>query len=61
MADDDFYTRDQPANAKLPEDRPRGADPGDYATRSGSRRGKLIWVTIGLVALVVILLALFMP
>ncbi|MEU3597712.1 hypothetical protein ABZ714_03090 [Streptomyces sp. NPDC006798] len=28
MADDDFYTRDRPPGAELPEDRPRGIGAG---------------------------------
>lgn len=61
MADDDFYTRDRPDNAALPEDRPRGGGPEDVSDRSGGRRGKPVWLIIGLVVLVVIFLALFMP
>ncbi|MER6403777.1 hypothetical protein ABT269_09645 [Streptomyces viridosporus] len=61
MADDDFYTRDRPENPGLPEDRPRGGDPEDAPARSGTRRGKQVWVIIGLVALLIILLALLMP
>ncbi|MEG8279136.1 hypothetical protein [Streptomyces sp. AHA2] len=61
MADDDFYTRDRPDDAALPEDRPRGGGPEDAEGRSGGGRGKPVWMIILLVALVVILLALFMP
>ncbi|CAL9630104.1 hypothetical protein [Streptomyces griseomycini] len=61
MADDDFYTRDRPDHPELPEDRPRGGGPEDAPARSGSRRGKPVWAVIALVALVIILLALFMP
>ncbi|GAA2556862.1 MULTISPECIES: hypothetical protein [Streptomyces] len=60
MADDDFYTRDRPDNAELPEDRPRGGGPED-AGRGGGRRGKPIWMILAFIALVVIVLALFMP
>ncbi|CAL9669233.1 hypothetical protein LMJ38_32350 [Streptomyces sp. R1] len=61
MADDDFYTRDRPADAPLPEDRPRGGGgPEDVAGRGRSRRGKF-WLILALIVLVVIFLALFMP
>jgi hypothetical protein len=60
MADDDFYTRDRPAETQLPEDRPRGGGPEDVAGRGGSRRNTW-WLVIGLVVLVVIFIALFMP
>ncbi|MFJ8691391.1 hypothetical protein [Streptomyces roseolilacinus] len=58
MADDDFYTHDRPDDAKLPEDRPRGgAGPGG----SSGKRARPIWIIVGAVAVVIVLLALFMP
>ncbi|MFC7843507.1 hypothetical protein ACFY3O_03025 [Streptomyces sp. NPDC001046] len=60
MANDDFYTRDRPDDAVLPEDRPRGGGPED-AGRGGGRRGKPVWMIVLLVAAAVVLLALFMP
>ncbi|NSL42950.1 hypothetical protein [Streptomyces sp. 8P21H-1] len=60
MADDDFYSQDRPDHATLPEDRPRGGGPEDAARQSGGRRGKALWIILAL-AVLVILLALFMP
>ncbi|WP_225631373.1 hypothetical protein [Streptomyces solaniscabiei] len=60
MANDDFYAHDRPKNPQLPEDRPRGGGPEDPSPRTGSRR-KSIWLIVGIIVLVVIFLALFMP
>lgn len=57
MADDEFYTRDRPDDAELPEDRPRGGRPAG----SGGRRAKPVWIMLGALAALIILLALFMP
>ncbi|CAL9336117.1 hypothetical protein SUDANB6_00171 [Streptomyces sp. enrichment culture] len=61
MADDDFYTRDRPDNAELPEDRPRGGGPEDVSRTSGGRRGKSVWLAVALVVVAVVLLAFCMP
>ncbi|MEU5663216.1 hypothetical protein [Streptomyces longwoodensis] len=57
MADGDFYTRDRPDHATLPEDRPRGGGPED----SPRRRTKPVWLVLLLVVVIAILLAIFLP
>lgn len=55
MADDEFYQRDRPEGAKLPEDRPR-----EGGLPSPHRGGKGIWITLGVVAVLIIIFALIM-
>lgn len=55
MTDDEFYRRDRPDDADLPEDRPRGGGP-----ESSSRGGKPVWIILSTLVVLIILLALFM-
>ncbi|WP_329203190.1 hypothetical protein [Streptomyces sp. NBC_01435] len=50
MSDPEFYRRDRPDDASLPEDRPRGGGPEDPSRR---RRSPWVWVIV----IVIILLA----
>jgi hypothetical protein len=52
--DDDFYSRDRPADAKMPEDRPRGG--GTEDPEGGFR---FLWVVILVVFLIVAFLTVF--
>lgn len=52
MSDNDFYTRDRPEHARLPEDRPRGGTGGQPAAHRGT------W-TIVLIILAIIVVAAF--
>ncbi|MEU3414627.1 hypothetical protein ABZ760_25775 [Streptomyces sp. NPDC006658] len=55
MADDEFYRRDRPDDAALSEDRPReGALPKPH------RGGKAVWITVGVVAVLIIVFALIL-
>ncbi|MFJ6751801.1 hypothetical protein ACIQNI_27000 [Streptomyces sp. NPDC091266] len=53
--DDDFYSRDRPADATMPEDRPRGG--GTEDPEGGFR---FLWVVILIVFLIVAILGFFM-
>lgn len=55
MADPDFYTRDRPRDARLPEDRPRGGTPGQHP--GSSFRAFWLGVLILLVLCVVVIVA----
>ncbi|AZS83613.1 hypothetical protein ACIQKE_04070 [Streptomyces griseoviridis] len=47
--DDQFYGSDRPERPLLPEDRPRGGVTGEVARHRGT------WATVGLVALIVLI------
>jgi hypothetical protein len=50
MTDPDFYRRERPRNARLPEDRPRGGTPG---ARPGSSFAAF-WVGVVLIAALIL-------
>ncbi|MFF8714588.1 hypothetical protein ACF07T_24575 [Streptomyces sp. NPDC015184] len=50
MPDSEFYRRDRPENAELPEDRPRGGGPEDP---SRGHRSPWVWIIVLVVAIVV--------
>ncbi|MFF9001054.1 hypothetical protein ACF1GW_29330 [Streptomyces achromogenes] len=55
MGDDEFYRRDRPDDAGLPEDHPReGALPKPH------RGGRAVWITLGVVAVLIIVFALIL-
>ncbi|MER6123548.1 hypothetical protein ABT173_12950 [Streptomyces sp. NPDC001795] len=49
-SDEQFYAGDRPANAALPEDRPRGGGPASPVKHRGT------WATVGLVACIILLI-----
>lgn len=53
MADPEFYRRDRPEDASLPEDRPRGGGPEDPSPR---HRTPWVWVTLIVVVLAAVIL-----
>ncbi|QDY80205.1 hypothetical protein [Streptomyces qinzhouensis] len=55
MADGDFYTRDRPPDAGLPEDRPRGSGGGPPGARLPHSR---LW-RAGMIALAVVVVIAF--
>ncbi|MDK0523679.1 hypothetical protein [Streptomyces sp. ML-6] len=56
MSDSEFYRRDRPENAELPEDRPRGGGPEDL-----SRRHRSPWIWITIVVIIVLAVAIVVP
>ncbi|ANW16939.1 hypothetical protein [Streptomyces clavuligerus] len=52
MTDDDFYRRDRPENASLPEDRPRGGQGG------APLRRPTLAVTVLLIIAIIVVVAL---
>ncbi|MFD7104981.1 MULTISPECIES: hypothetical protein [Streptomyces] len=54
-SDDDFYSRDRPADARLPEDRPRGG--GTDNPEGGFR---FLWVTVLVIFILIAIFAVFM-
>ncbi|MFF8691170.1 hypothetical protein ACF08W_03085 [Streptomyces sp. NPDC015144] len=56
MTDPEFYRRDRPKNASLPEDRPRGGGPEDP-----SPRHRTPWVWIIVLVIIIVAVAVVVP
>ncbi|MFK4144832.1 hypothetical protein [Streptomyces sp. NPDC004065] len=48
-SDEEFYAADRPEHASLPEDRPRGGEPGTFSLRHSGT-----WGTVGFIVMIVL-------